>query len=193
MNCGVDEVRFTQLDANGEVGQTTTLTTKVKFRRARGAFVVGGPHTPWFNGRFLARTITTRGFGTSGQVDLFGGRFGNDAASVTGILVDLPTRRIYYTLEGRDRLYWRWFNPESQLVGAVRFPMSAGRLPTEHIAGMFASDGWLYFARADDGGLYRIRFDAGSPGSPGAGVTGRPRLVDDGRRWTTRGLTVLPS
>ncbi|MEZ5094817.1 MAG: hypothetical protein R2731_00935 [Nocardioides sp.] len=40
-----DEVRFTQLDANGEVGQTTTLTTKVKFRRARGAFVVGGPCT----------------------------------------------------------------------------------------------------------------------------------------------------
>lgn len=189
-----DRIRFTALDADGTVGETLSRTTKVKYRRARGAFLVGSTlYTPWSDGRLLARTVTGRDFGRGYAVDLYGGGFGNDAAKVSGAFYDPATSRLYYTLAGRPRLFWRWFNPESQLVGAVRHPMSAGRLPAADLAGLFCSDGRLYFALPADGNLYRIRFDAGVTGAPGAGVIGAPRLVDDSRQWVARGLTVLPS
>jgi hypothetical protein len=128
--------------------------------------------------------------GTATTVNLYGGGFAGDAANVTGITYDAGTSRIYYTLAGDSRLFWRWFLPENGLVGTMRFETTTGSLPAADVRGMFAAGGWLYYASSADGALRRVAFDAGTTGSFGPGVTGTPQLVDASRDWRSRGLTL---
>ena len=68
---------------------------------------------------------------------------------------DPDDNRIYYTVDGDSELYWRWFTPESSLVGASPFEAvgDVGAMEPDRVQGMFLADGWIYFA----------------PGAPSAG------------------------
>jgi hypothetical protein len=188
----LDEVRRTPLSAAGAPGATTTSAGNDTFRNSRGSFVIGSTlYTPWSNGTLRARTISGTTLGTARTVNLYGGTFGTDAPNVTGITFDPGTHRIYYTLSGNTRLFWRWFNPESEVVGAVRFEAPVGSLPAAQVRGMFASGGSLYYA-VSGGALNRIGFNPGVTGTPGPGITGSPVLVDSSRDWTAPGMTLTP-
>jgi hypothetical protein len=189
----LDEVRRTPLSATGVPGSTTTSAGNDTFRNSRGAFVIGSTvYTPWSGGTLRARTISGTTLGTPRTVNLYGGSFGTDASNITGITFDAGTNRVYYTLSGDNRLFWRWFNPQSEILGAVRYEAPTGSLPASQVRGMFASGGQLYYASSSGGGLYRIGFSPGVTGSPGAGVTGSPVLVDASRDWTAPGMTLAP-
>ncbi len=186
-----DEVQSTPMTAAGVPGSTTTTPGNDAYHFARGAFVVGNTlYTPWADGTLKARSMNGTSLGAPRTVELFGGTFTGDAANVTGAFFDPDTSRLYYTLFGDGRLFWRWFTPESEVVGAVRFEASAGALPAASLRGMFLSGGELFYAEGATGDLYRIPFDAGTTGAFGPGVNGSPSLVDSGRDWSAPGLTV---
>lgn len=187
-----DQVDWTQLSADGSAGVSVTKAGNDTFHSARGAFVVNSSvsptstlYTPWADGTLRARTYnsSTQTLGTPRTVDLYNGTFGNDAPNVTGIIYDPMTSRIYYTLASSNRLFWRWFLPESEVVGAVRFDVDPGALPTSEVRGMFLSGGSLYYAVRGSGDLFRVGFDAG--------VTGAPTLVNDTRDWNAPGMTLV--
>lgn len=192
-SAAADDVRRTPLSAAGSAGTTTTTAGSDTFHNARGGFVVNTTlYTPWADGTLKARSLSGTTFGSPRTVNLFNGTFGTDAANVTGIVFDPATNRLYYTLFGDSRLFWRWFTPESEVVGAVRFEADAGALPASRVRGLFETGGSLYYADRADGRLYRIGFDAGTTGSPGPGVTGTPTLVDASRDWTAPAMTLAP-
>lgn len=95
--------------------------------------------------------------------------------------------RLYYTLLGQTGLYYRYFTPESGVIGALQF-QATGTLPAGSPA-LLISGGSLYFADRSTGNLSKVAF------SP-AGISGTPTLVSgpgiDGRDWRARAVFMAP-
>ena len=93
--------------------------------------------------------------------------------------------RLYYTLDDDDSLYWRWFTPESSLVGATAFEATGdiGALDPDRVQGMVLADGWLYFADETSGNLLRVGFDFGV-------VDGPATTVNTTTDWRARALVL---
>ena len=53
--------------------------------------------------------------------------------------------RVYYTLAGKTHMFWRWFEPDSGVMGADEFT-TTDTLNWSHVTGAFLSGGTLYFA-----------------------------------------------
>jgi hypothetical protein len=97
--------------------------------------------------------------------------------------------RLYYTLTGDTRLYYRWFTPESGVVGADTFTASGagdGR-NWSTVNGMTMASGRLVYATTT-GTLNAVDFTAGVPTGSATVVSG-PAV--DGQSWQSRGLFVL--
>ena len=90
---------------------------------ARGAVMIDGTlYTGWSDGTFKARTYNGTTFGAASNVNLNGlTAFAGELPNVTGLAYDRATGRLYFTLAGQAQLFYRYFEPESRLVGAVRF------------------------------------------------------------------------
>jgi hypothetical protein len=182
----LNQVRRTPLSGAGVPGTTTTASGNDSFHNARGAFVINGTlYTPWVDGTLKARSISGATLGTARTVNLFNSTFATDAPGISGIAYDPATARIYYTITGQSRLFWRWFNPESEVVGSVRYDVDAGSMDASQVGGMFLSGGSLYFGLRSNGDLYRVGFDAG--------VTGPATLLNASREWTAPGMTLAAS
>src|SRR5690606_34907071 len=87
--------------------------------------------------------------------------------------------------------YYRYFTPESLVVGAQRLTASASITGVDfsRVAGMFLVGDQLYFASSSDGILRRVSFRDGAP------VPGTVRPVSgptiDGLDWRSRAIFVL--
>jgi hypothetical protein len=104
----------------------------------------------------------------------------------------LQRGRLYYTLRGDDRLYYRYFTLESDSIGAVTFVANGPGTGFDwgSVRGMTLADGALYLARAN-GTLWSAGWTPGlEHGSP---VNGSLTLVDDdaSQRWASHGMFVL--
>ena len=181
-----DQVDLTALAANGTVGTTTTSSGSEQWSRARGAFVANNVlYTPWQDGTLRARTVNANGtFGSPRTVNLYNGTFGNDAANVTAITYDPTAGRVYYTMAGRDRLFWRWFLPQSEVMGAERFDVDRGALGDYSVRGMFLDGSSLYFADRSSGDLLETDLVNGQ-------VSSSATVVDSSRDWAAPAMTLL--
>jgi hypothetical protein len=97
--------------------------------------------------------------------------------------------RLYYTLTGDTRFSYRWFTPESGVVGADTFTASGagdGR-NWSTVNGMTMASGRLVYATTT-GTLNAIGFTAGVPTGSTTVLSG-PAV--DGQSWQSRGLFVL--
>ena len=92
--------------------------------------------------------------------------------------------RLYYTLSGDSRLHWRWFTPESGVVGADDFVVS-GPVSWSDTTGLTLASGKLYWSRGD-GALVRADVVDGLPVPASVTVL----ATSD---WRSRGLVALPS
>jgi len=107
-------------------------------------------------------------------------------SAMTGMFFE--NGRIYYSIAGDPRLYYRYFTPESQVVGANLFVGSTGDgVDWANVAGMTIAGGNLYFA-LNNGNLYRVAWVGGRPIGAiiqigGAGF--------DGLNWASRALFVF--
>ncbi len=184
-----DNARRLFWDGSTTPTNASTLPPGIAWSGSRGSFLVDGTlYSGWNDGTFRARSFNGTTFGASTNVPLYGNTFVGDIPNITGMAY--TNDRIYYSLFGDDNLYWRWFSPESQVVGAVRNTVEGdvAALSPSRVAGMFASNSTLYFADRGDAHLYSVQLTGtgGSTLSPGS-ITGPVQLADANIDWRARG------
>jgi hypothetical protein len=168
-------------------GAAAALADGVDWSRARGAFMVNGKlYTGWDDGRFEARSFDGSTLGPPAAIDLRGLTSTHfPLSSVTGFFFDRG--RLYYTVWGEGKLFYRYFTPQSGVVGAETFEARSSRSAVDwaEVRGLTLASGRLYYG-SSDGSLQRIDF------RDGAAVAGSDSPVSSGgRNWHSRGLFVL--
>ena len=126
-------------------------------------------------------------FGAASTLDLHGlTNFAAELPNVTGMFYDRSTARMYFTLSGQSRLYYRYFLPESGIVGAVRFdgPANGAGIDWTRAGGMFLAGGRLYVADRVDGVLRSVQWSGGAPVD--GTLTTVSGLGTDGQDWRAR-------
>src|SRR3954466_11214361 len=109
-------------------GSTVTASQTVgngcqSWSSARGAVMIDNTlYTGWSDGTLKARTYNGATFGAASNVNLNGlTQFANEIPHVTGMFYHKSPGRLNCRLAGQSQLYYRYFEPESQTVGAVEF------------------------------------------------------------------------
>ncbi|GAA3678108.1 hypothetical protein GCM10022237_41880 [Nocardioides ginsengisoli] len=188
-----DDLRARRFDGR-TAGPSTELAAQPDqptWSQVTGAFMLGG----WLyvgarDGTFTRRTFDGTTYGapqavaTSDRIVPLAD-WHRDLSVLTGLFYDRG--RIYYTLPGSRALYYRYFNPESGVVGAVRLIASgpAGAFDPRQVRGMFVAGNALYWSTAS-GALHRMGWVQTAQAARAAGVAatvGGPNV--DGVDWST--------
>jgi hypothetical protein len=165
---------------------------------ARGAFWVGGTLFYGLNGSLQRRTFNGTSFGPVSAVDPYhdpvwdnvrtdgangqtyagiASNFYAEIPSVTGMFYS--GGRLYYTLSGQTGMFWRWFAPDSGIVGADKFAVS-GASGFSSVGAMFVSGSSLYLTNRSTGTLSRMGWTGAAPSGVATTVSG-PAV--DGVDW----------
>jgi hypothetical protein len=167
---------------------TVTFGGAPDWTSVRGAFAVGNKlYTGRDDGRLQVRPITPAGFGAPTDVNLYGTpdtQF--PVTRLTGMFYD--NGRLYHTISGDGRLFYRWFTPESSVVGWDVF-VAAGNgdgLDFNGAQGMTMASGRLTYSKA--GALHALDFRDGRPVPGTDTVVGNSADTD----WSSLGMFVLP-
>ena len=170
-------------NTGGPQASSTVSTPGFDWSEARGAFVNNDVlYVGRQDGRMFAHSFDGQTVGQGVEVDLRGlNTFNFSVSSISGMFFD--GTRLFYTVSGDTRMHWRYFLPESRLVGALDFTIAGS---WSDVAGMTMADGKIYFAR-NNGNLYSVNFANAAP------VAGTEVLVSPataGYNWASRGMFV---
>jgi chitodextrinase len=189
---------------------SATSVPGINWQNARGAFTLNGRlFYGMTDGRIYVRTFDGTSFGPASQVNLYGlevqpstsflipgtstrvPAFTTDVAAMTGMFYD--NGRIYYTVNKgstqttlNNKLYYRYYNPESGIIGANLFVASS--YPTDaavqwgNVRGMTLASGKLILAQTD-GRLYSIDWGGTKP-------VGTAALISSATTWQSRGMFI---
>ncbi|ADB31799.1 PKD domain containing protein [Kribbella flavida DSM 17836] len=157
----------------------------------RGAFMLNGQlYAGWSNGAFDRRSFDGSTFGAATPVntgDLLTtmSTWHGEVQNITGMFFD--SGRIYYTRSGQSSLFYRYFTPESGVVGANVFTASPSLtgLSFSQVNGMFLAGNTLYWAQSTDGTLRKATWNSAT-GAPVAGTA--QTLSTGGTDWRARTL-----
>jgi PKD repeat protein len=154
----------------------------------------GNLYTAWSNGTFDRRTFDGTTYGTPVPVDTASelvafGDWTNDLVSMTGLFYD--SGRLYFTKSGSSTLFYRYFTPESDVIGARRLTASTNvtGIDFSQVRGMFVAGDKLYWSLTTPSGgeMRSLNWVQGAQsGKPVAGpyaVVSGPGL--DGINWGT--------
>ncbi|QIG43773.1 hypothetical protein G5V58_14255 [Nocardioides anomalus] len=180
------------VDANGTpTGQPGTANTAMDWSTVRGAFLLNG--TVYYgkaDGSLYKRTFTKSSGATGAEkvVNLYddpedGTRIPFPIGNLTGMFYDPTLHRIYYTVFGDSRLWYRYFTPESGVVGALTFEADAGGVSFASAAGVTLASGRILYGSSVDGSLRSVPFAGGR-------VTGSPTVVSADGTWRYRAIMV---
>jgi hypothetical protein len=173
------------VDASGTpTGLPTVANSAMDWSTVRGAFLLNGTVYYGLNdGSLYKRTFAkdTGAIGAQRVVNLYddpdnGQRIPFAIGNMTGMFYDPGTHRIYYTLFGDARLYYRYFTPESDVVGAQTFTANAGGVSFANAAGVTLASGRILYGSSVDGSLRSVPFGGGR-------VTGSPSVVSADGTW----------
>ena len=161
----------------------------VAWQSIRGAVMIDGTlYNGQSDGNFVGRSYNGTTFGAPFSVntaDLIvnDAAWHSDVANITGMF--FTSGRLYYTVAGQSNLYYRYFTPESRVVGAQRFTATGSLtgLNFSTIRTMFLGGPHLYWTTTANGNLQRIPFQNGLPGGTVETVSG-PGI--DGVDWTAQ-------
>lgn len=163
----------------------------VDWSSARGAVMIDNTlYTGWSDGTLKARTYNGSSFGPASNVDLNGlTDFANEVPNITGMFFDKVTGRLYYTLSGQSSLFYRYFQPESRIVGAVRFTAAANGngIDWRNTSGLVLDGSTLYVGSSVTGNLAKVGWSGGALSGTASDVSG-PGI--DGNDWRARGTFV---
>jgi PKD repeat protein len=95
--------------------------------------------------------------------------------------------RLYYTRAGHDQLYYRYFSPESGIVGADEFVAAAGGF--SDVSGIFLSGDRLYGVSRSNGWLGWVPFTDGTVTGAATPVSGPD---GDGHDWRAHAVFLGP-
>jgi Malectin domain len=180
-------LRHRAFDGSTAGAPSELATAGVDWSHARGAFLSNGRiYAGWDDGKVSSRSFNGATVGPAKPIYLRGltpAQF--PVANVTGMFFE--NGRLFYTVTGDDRLFYRYFTVESGVIGSVTFVASG---PTDGFAwgsvrGMTLASGTVYAARAN-GSLTSIGWSNGAP------VTGSLVTVDasPAQTWASRGMFV---
>jgi hypothetical protein len=197
-------------DGASAVGAATPVANPdaTAWSTARGGFWVGGTLFYGMGGTLQRRSFDGTAFGAPAPVDPYHDAYWDtvetdsgpagqtyagatvnfypELAALTGMFY--AGGRLYYTLSGQNGLFWRWFTPDSGVVGADRFTV-AGATGFADADGVFVSSGSLYVVSRATGDLSAVGWVGGAPSGTPAVVSG-PAL--DGVDWRARAVFVGP-
>jgi hypothetical protein len=177
-------------------GTTASLPSVVgggiDWSRARGAFMLSGHlYTGWDDGRLEVRSFDGTTLGAPTAVDLRGLTKSHfPVAKLTGMFFD--GGRLYYTVSGERKLFYRYFTAESGVVGTQTF-VASGKgdgVDWRAVRGLTMASAQMYYALGD-GSLHRIDFREGRPVAATHVLVSEPPASPDGRSWRSRGMFVL--
>jgi hypothetical protein len=93
--------------------------------------------------------------------------------------------RVYYTLSNNNsKMYWRWFEPDSGIIGSDEFTITDAAHNWSHVAGAFLVGNTLYYADSTSHSLFSVPFVNGA-------ASGTPVLADASINWASAGAFVL--
>jgi hypothetical protein len=180
------------VDATGApTGSPSTANSTMDWSTVRGAFLLDGNVYYGLNdGSLYKRTFnaSTGAIGTQRLVNLNddpddGSRIPFAIANMTGMFYDPATHRIYYTVFGDARLFYRYFTPSSEVVGAETFQADTNGVSFGTVAGMTLASGQILYASSADGSLRSAPFSSGH-------VTGSASTVSSDGTWRYRAILV---
>ncbi|GHJ48338.1 hypothetical protein Cs7R123_56800 [Catellatospora sp. TT07R-123] len=202
-----DDVQVRSYDGATTVGATSLVANpdSTTWSTAKGGFWVGGTLFYGMNGALWRRTFNGTTFGTPTLVDPYHDAYWDTvdtdsgqtyAGSTVNFYAEIPNTtamfytagRVYYTLSGSNELYWRWFTPDSGIVGADRFTV-AGVGGMGDTGGLFLSGSTLYKVNRTTGALSSTAWAGGAPTGAYTVVSG-PSL--DGTDWRAKVVFVAP-
>lgn len=192
---GDDQVIRRDMTSSGPTGSGSVGNGGVDWSSSRGSFMVDGwLFSGWSDGTMTRRTYNGTSFGAPQTLNLKGAsadnhRFSNELPNVTGMFFDRASGRLYYTKAGQNQLFYRYFLPESRIVGAVGFngPGNTAGIDWSRAGGMFLEDGTLYVVDRTTGQLRSVGWDGSQPTGSASVISG-PAV--DGQDWRARS-TVL--
>jgi len=203
-------VSGTTIGGQTTIGALTTVPdTGIAWGSTRGAFMVGS--TIFYgdsSGNFWKASFDGTTVGTPVAIDPYDDPAWDNVQTgsgqtyqgvTTGYYAELPNvtgafysdGRLYYSMLGQSSLYWRYFSPDSGVVGGQEFTATGGNF--SNIAGMFLSGGTLYYANGADGTLHSVSFSNGGTNgldpsvNPATDTTVSGPAID-GNDWRARGL-----
>lgn len=178
------------VDASGSpTASASTVNTAIDWSTLRGAFLINS--TLYYglgDGQLYARSFTTSTgvVGTQRTINLYddpdtGERIPFAISNLTGMFYDVVSHRLYYTVFGDSQLYFRYFTPESEVVGAQTFVADGGGVDFSRTAGMTLAGGRILYGSTADGALRSVPFSGGV-------VTGSPSIVSNDGTWRYRAI-----
>jgi hypothetical protein len=179
------------VDVAGAVtGSNSTANTAIDWSSIRGAFYINGRiYYGKGDGSLYARTFDKASgvLGTESAVNLNddpddASRIPFAIANLTGMFYDTSSHRLYYTLFNDSQLYYRYFTPESQVVGGQTFVGDNGGVNLSSVSGLTLVGGRVFYGSAD-GSLRSVAFSGGA-------ITGSPSVVSTDGSWQSRALFV---
>jgi len=172
------------------IGAPTQLAS-TEFGSGSAAMFVGGQlFYANTQGEMRVRTLADGILGPMSVVDLFGLNENHWALSqLGGMFFDYEWSRVYYTIQGDSRLFYRGFSPDGTYFGNdIGVAEQPGDVLWSDVTSMDAIDGYLYFSRTD-GNLYRAELDGAAVVSGTTEQIGGPAI--DGRNWDNTLLAFL--
>ncbi len=175
-------------------GATTLGNGGVSWSQSRGATYINGTlYTGWTDGNLYARTFDGTTFGPAVSVAGMDAivplsAFHTDVTTITAMFFNAG--RLYYTLNGQNTLYYRYFTPSTNVIGAVRYTATnTTSINLANATTMFTNGSTLYIADRTTGNLQAVTFTGGV-------ISGTPTTVSgptkDGTNWTTHAAWVAP-
>ncbi|MFE2614660.1 malectin domain-containing carbohydrate-binding protein [Micromonospora chalcea] len=203
-------VQVRSYDGQSAVGAPDPVTDPngTVWAGARNAFWVGGTVFYGADGALWRRTFNGTTFGAPELVDPYHDAYWDTVVTnsgptgqtyvgaTTGFYAEIPNvtgmffsgGRLYYTLNGQNGLFWRWFTPDSGVVGADRFTV-AGASGFADAGAVFVSGSTLYKVNRNTGDLAATDW---VNGVPAATFTVRSGPAVDGVDWRARAVFVGP-
>jgi hypothetical protein len=180
------------VDASGSpTAAAVTANRTFDWNTVRGTFLLNG--TLYYgkaDGGLYARTFnaSTVALGAERTVNLYddpdtGERIRFAISNLTGLFYDTATHRLYYTVFGDSRLLYRYFTPESEVVGAETFTANSGGVDFSKVSGVTLAGGRILYGSTTDGNLRSVGFANGA-------VTGGSTVVSDDGTWRYRSMFV---
>ncbi|MFC5177639.1 hypothetical protein [Nocardioides taihuensis] len=169
-------------------GPVSVVDDTVDWSSVRGAFLLNGTLYYGRSDNSLYKrsfNAATGVLGTQSAVNLYddpdsGARIPFAISTMTGMFYEPTLHRIYYTVAGDARLFYRYFTPESEVVGALTFTADAGGVNFASAQGLTLADGKLIYG-SSDGALRSVSFSGGR-------VTGSPTTLSSDGTSKYRGM-----